>query len=401
MTKTQLFFSLFLFILIFFQLFPKIENHPFHEDEETYLRQTKFFGLFFIKKDFKSPDWQEFLSLEQPPLAKYLFGFVNYLAFGKNYYPESSVFQEAGWHNYTHQVLPSSFKINVWLKTPRLASSFLSFCTCLILFFTIKTIAGFSAGFIATILLVKNQLFYLASRWAIPDASLLFFLILAFSLTLQFQEKLAKKNFKACLIYAALIGMASGLAAGFKENGSMAILFFLLYLFFCFLKLKIAKAVLFLSALLSISFSLFFFIFLNPPSYKQPLFYLRQMVKLQKQIAVSQQKQYPESALLNPSQRLKAVFSQILSPKAPFANFSLFSPLHLDLLFFLTGFINLVRLKSNKNTLLRLWFFQGFFVFCCLIFYLPLSWDRYFLPLLPFLVSSEAIGLNFFLKKLF
>ena len=76
------------FLVILTPLIKGLELNEFHADETIWIKSSKYFKLFWIDKDFFSNQWEEFLSMDQPPVGKYIIGLSLFL------YGKEKAFQE-------------------------------------------------------------------------------------------------------------------------------------------------------------------------------------------------------------------------------------------------------------------------------------------------------------------
>ena len=70
---------LFLSLILIFcarVLYSNVGEAPIYNDEPSWMQGAYFYHLLFIKKDILNKDWDSFISYDQPPVAKYIFGFL-------------------------------------------------------------------------------------------------------------------------------------------------------------------------------------------------------------------------------------------------------------------------------------------------------------------------------------
>src|SRR4030042_127909 len=59
---------------------PYLDFTQFHGDENYWLRNTKYFKLFYMDQAITSEEWKNFDAYDQPPVGKYIIGLALFVA---------------------------------------------------------------------------------------------------------------------------------------------------------------------------------------------------------------------------------------------------------------------------------------------------------------------------------
>lgn len=161
-------------VITFTWSFAGMAEVPFHHDESCHIYMARYFDLFFLKRDFLSPEWDttNYWALTQPPLSKYLIGFALFITghdFSALHEPWDFALDEET--NFRLGNVPSASAL---LASRSLMTTLyaLSIVLCAVVAYQV---GGWPAAFSAGILLAISDLALTTLRRATPDAPLLFF----------------------------------------------------------------------------------------------------------------------------------------------------------------------------------------------------------------------------------
>jgi len=400
-----------------------LPNQSMHEDEHVWIqRGAFFFETFFVEGDFSNPVWQSYYSYDQPKLGEYLYGGFTRLVYREN---AQSLFErtdfnqgEKGladsrtpdkwWLAYQAQSPQQQFIPNKW----QLAYQIITFNRYLAVAFGIgalififligRIIGGFWLGFLAMILLAQHRLFFRLSRQATADSILIFLILGGLYWSLVLAEKKRKKMQEQIPSLLGL-GIWFGLTASLKLNGLMALALGVATISAKEMRQTLTRKGNYLKAvwqalakmvvvsLLTVGI----FVFLNPFLWSNPIEKFLFMLASRQEVAQGMQNSYPQSAYYSFTERLKTIAEEtILSGKLNQRTLP-WIPGQIDLFLVIMGglfiLFNLIIKKSNfVLAIFVLWalgvlFFMGN--------YLTVGFDRYFLPIIPFLVVVEVFGI--------
>jgi len=425
-------FKIILFILVlgffYYRFTVGLNSYLLHQDEHDFVTGSRLFNDFFLRRDLSSKDWQE-IALDQPPLAYYIYGLTLYLGGHKNLAGEQEKIgfnigyldkAVLGWS--TEQLaslepwwvrlqdsqdisnLPSvllpSFKM-IW-QAKKTAAVFSLGCLPLIYFLGLE-IGGFLTGILSMLILGFNQLMFLTGRQAMADSILLFFLLANVLLIIYTLKFFYKKQALEFLGSTFLIGVNIALATSTKLNGGITFFIWglaaLLALISVLIKKKgrVEEALLLVNGfLISIIIASNLFVFLNPYLYPDPI--SRGINMVEHRISVSKfQQQYFQDALTSFPEKTRAVLNHALLSEGDWNNFEI--PF-LDLPLFLFGFA-LITTRAIKKFVKNITISPEIVIivwilitFLALVSYIPLNWDRYYLPVIPCIAIAQAYAIN-------
>lgn len=408
--KTILF--VFIFAVFIFRFFDKLDFYHLSVDEHEFIRRSSYFDLFFIKRDFKSQQWQGYDAYDQPKIANYLYGLTLHLV-GYDDLEEAQretsfnlgwdgtiidLWRGNKWWLKSKGALGSSSEPVQALKLIRYArrTAVLFGSGCLFIIFLLgRRSSGFLGGILAVLILGFNPLLFEATRHAMGDSILLFFLLLNALLILKFLDSFNKGNKSKMILLSILVGINAFLAIGTKLNGGMTLIFFFLFIFALLIikrEKNISSLFLFGNFLLAALLTFSIFTLFHPYLYSAPASRFFKMIDHRVKMAQAQQVSFPEAAFGSLFEQFQAVFQQTLMINGEWNNFKL--PF-LDLILFLTGFCLLL---VDKNLVVSLWIFS---TFVAVGFYIPLNWSRYYLPLIPCAVVAQAYAISRISKFIF
>lgn len=408
--------------------FWNLPNQSMHEDEHVWIqRGAIFFEKFFIKADFSNPIWQSYYSYDQPKLGEYLYGGFTRLVYredAQGLFERTDFNQgETGltdsrqsdkwWLVYQAQSPQQQFIPNQWQSAYQIIiwSRYLAVVFgigALIFFFLIgRLIEGFWLGFTAMILLAQHPLFFRLSRQAIADSILIFFILGSLYWSLVFIKKKWKKSSDQIPSLLAL-GIWYGLTASVKLNGLMVLALGATTTSLAAAKqafnrktgyLKViwqTAAKVAIVALLAVGV----FVFFNPFVWSNPVDKVLFMFVARQEVAQGMQSAYPQSAYYSFIERLEAVAEETIFTGKINQRTLPWIPGPIDLvLVIMGGFFILFNLIIKKGNLVLvvfiLWLLGALFF---MGHYLTIGFDRYFLPIIPFLVMVEAFGIYRLMK---
>lgn len=402
---------LFLSISIFYS--QSLKSHPFHIDEQEFIRKTYYFDLFFIKRDLSDPRWYTQDAPAQPKFGPYIFGLslklggvnnitktLNETEFGK-IQPNPPQWWEELWgkplQNPPEELLPK-LKL-VWIG--RQTAFFFTLAAFAAFYLVAYQTNGFLFALIATGLLSLNHLMNQFGKRAMTDSMQLLFLYISVLLSFAYTKALDKKRWRNLFLLSILIGANAAFAVGVKVSGILTL--FLLSLILSFsIYTKIAaqktlKPTIASIIVIVLSFSVVLIPF-HPYLYKNPTTQFIAMYTERLESAYQHRLRLPLSAVYTRRQAADLVLKRTLLPAGDFTNFPT-DPIPVDLVLFILGiYLMLKRRKKepenqrvlSKTLILLLW--TGL-VIGSLILYLNNNWPRYYLPVVSVITLTQAYAL--------
>lgn len=415
--------GLILFTVILIPFINKLESNPFHPDESHWIHTVKYFKLFFIDRDFHNDQWMEYFAYDQPPVGRYIIGLALVIpGYGKNLEKSSKMSvwdfsKDYSW-NESHGALPPKDVLYV----ARLPMAILGALTCFLMYWVAKPIFSRRAGIIAALLLAYNPLMLRCSQRAMPDAALIFFLAANVVLTTYFYSSLVEQKLHRTLVFAAFIGITIALAAGTKLNGGIAGIIFAVFCTVLILikitpygfpgnnlkdvigRLRTDREVKIILGSLIISGLIAALVFtaLNPYLYHRPLKGSVKMVQHRMSVVKEQQQTY--SAITTVRQKIELVVRRTLIDKN-YVTLGYFLKIPLDMGLFLLGLALLFYTeakylfcnhKLSSKSIVIAWIS---ITFVGTTAWIPLDWNRYYLPVLPCVAMMAGYGTDRILNK--
>ena len=374
-------------------LWRRIETAPFHIDEVAWTGYGYYYGLLFEKRDIHSPDWRIIAARRDFPVGKYVYGFGLKL----QHYP----IVDLKVHNAFSLLWRDPYKLysvippGIITAGRKVAWFFSTFAVWLIYILTRRT-AGIIPGMIASVLLVVNPLSVIFVQ-ALTDTMLLSGLVGGALIVSAWRSGPEKLSHRRIWITAISAGLLTGIAAGIKANG--AILGF--YLAFaatwvCIRKKTppVSRMSMVASTIVAGTAAIAIFVAVNPALYYDPwkeiLFYLR--FKAQD---VAFQQTYIGPAIRGASEKISTVISRVLlwGPYVPFPFVGLFAAVGIWRLI-----RNFLKKPRGGEILLAIW--------CAVMvgsvtLWIPLDWDRYYLPAVAAVATLSATGIVAILEAMF
>lgn len=276
----------------------KIKPEVTHPDEPVRIRMAVYFELFFIDRDFDSPQWQKVEIRLGPPVSAYITGLALWLGgqqdkIGKMGMENPWNFKENFSWNLANIKLPSREELYI----VKFAMAVFVSLSVLILYWIGLKCFGMVAAICSSLFFACHPLMLECATKATLDAPLVFFIILNILLMLFFYQNLSEKKFAASLFFAAGIGLNVGIATGTKIQGAIGGVIFLVFCFcimvseivrhfrkpasvdldkaFCAKKIQVIFASMMLFSVMAAAC----FIAPNPCLYDRPLEGLKKMVE--------------------------------------------------------------------------------------------------------------------------
>jgi glycosyltransferase XagB len=386
--------------------FPRIFTHGINSDELIYISRTRLWEAYSTG-DVHNPIWQSWDAYDQPPLAPYIYGLgLSDYAHTYGGYKDlmlaarlidadalNPVNNNSEWQN-IGGIAPKDFPVSAQLardlvirtRTIAIIATGLTLALLsIIAAIAIHPIAGLIAPLIAGQFSLLGHL----GVMGMIDPLLYFW----YTLGLLVIVTLKKGIFKS-----VLLGLIIGIAVSIKFNaGSLAVIFFLTEL------LPLAKKPIRITSALKnlvitgiIAGSVF--LATNPYLWENPIPNTMHMLESRTTAFSSQQTDNTSVSLTAPDARFQAIkialASGITFDPPPTMVTLVTAALILSLVSAWTG-----NLSANLK-----WLSSAFLVeLTLLLFYLPLNWDRYFLPLMPaasLVISSLLFTLPSSLKRI-
>ncbi|MEN9934152.1 MAG: hypothetical protein RLZZ387_731, partial [Chloroflexota bacterium] len=347
-----------------------------HEDEPMWTTVgSGAFHTFFIERDLFGPFWREHYNTwgyYNPQVGKYLIGASLYAA----------GYQEK------LDVSPEPIADVGLLAAARLPSALLGVASCLALYGVVTLVSDRRHGLLASGLMAGGSLLPLMSARAMVDAPALAFSMLGLLGTLLTLRALRAGQQRAFLL-AATTGAACGLAAGVKLNGGLVFGVAVLALALeAVLALRSGRSPLAALACLGVAgaWAWAMFFATNPFLYPDPLGGVREMQKFNAFVGG-----FSLETPRIPQGKVRALWDSV-STYGPLGRAGLPG----DQLLLLAGALRLALAARDPGEWWRrswgplaLWVLVSYVM---IGLWLPVDWDRYYLPLQPVNAALQALG---------
>jgi 4-amino-4-deoxy-L-arabinose transferase-like glycosyltransferase len=410
-----------IFVLCFFILvslgMERRKTAAFHVDEAHKISETYYYYLFFGLHDFHNPDWNtDFFSRTNPPVAKYIMG--AYLE------TRGQVIKDLSLENKFCELWSNEKELrrqvsDSMLLDARAVSVVFGVLTLFVLYLIGRLSGSVTTGILSALLLAGLPLFQYYATVALTDSILLFFMTAVVLATIVLANSargeaaaprkglVCPRNVRIACWVLVLAILITG-AAGVKFNGLLAAAFFAvattsLAVVGMFTRngkpvLLILKTALIAAGVLLTSAVLF--VAINPYLYDRPLAKVISVFKTFYGFMVLQMIE-PGPPLLAAAQKISAagVYNFALPQTFLLGNGETFY-----LAAFVTGifFIIIDMAAALGKRKVPVW---HIIVTAWIIVYglgvgvwIRLAWDRYFLPLAPFIALTGGYGLARFGK---
>ena len=407
-----------LFLLIFIFLLSGLAAIPFHPDETTVLYQSRDLELFLSKPallfwDVDNTEQEQTYRLLNPPLPKYIVGFARVLS-GSG--PEA-VDVDWNWQQtWTENQESGAVPDRDILTAGRAASAIFLFLALIPLSLTAKRLGGESLIILTLLLFGAHALILLHGRRSMSEGVLIFSVSLAIYGFFVAQDRPVLAGFGVALAVSSKLSVAPLLVVGLvasiwrgpgEEHDRRALLGNILR--------YSATAV-------------FVLILLNPIVWANPIRVASDMWNARIEFLNSQietlEAVSPEHILRSPVQRTAAmIYHLFITPPqtAEVANYVeateraveayLAKPMHtiarnrfggiLHLILFTSGVgFSLVRAKGTDRRNILLLSLATFVQALALLWANPLPFQRYYMPMVPFIILWIAIGLQDLIGKI-
>ncbi len=352
---------------------------------------------------------------KSPNTAKFIMGFfVN--SFGDN------IDKEGYFYHYTadkeKNKWPGSYVPKDLIKLARLANGMMTFFSILIIFFIGYRFFNFYIGLFSSLYLLFNKTFLIVNTQARVSSASLFFSFLVLLFFLLFLEELYKNDNKKSYWYSAIIGVCFPLAVGAKLNAALIgyffVVFFALNLFLLLKKkaveskskngkvtieyirtkesYKVIQKMVFCFAIISV-LTAAIFIYTNPTLYDKPILKMMMMQESVKDFFDLRARALNSTHINNSwfvsfwyvmkrnflkvDKSFLGTIGAVMRIKYNF----------LDFLFFMTGFVYLIKKgvnkmkeanRMNKELSIIIWFLICIWGISKFIW---IDWGRYYMPL--------------------
>ena len=414
---------------IILPIFNKLDEEKFSGDENYYLYASSYFKLLFVDRNVHSERWKELAAYGHPQVGSYIVG----LALTLTGHPDTS--REAVIDYVTNNYWELYWNKDDWrtppadiLYTGRFVIGLFGVSSCLLLYYLGSKLFNVRTGAIASLLLAYNPVFLRHSRRAMGDIPLTFFFIMHVVLLVLFYRSLRHRRRIKTLFWAVFLGINAGLTTGVKLIGITTLvlyaLFCLLLILIEFLFFRIASHdrpsvlkrawMIFFYFCLSCTVATALFIGIYPYVYTDTAQKLVQMFTARNEL-IAWQQQNIGPALMTISDKAMLVIQRTLLPNnygrvttdmfgniypENFVVLGNIIKLPIDFALFLLGSIMLVygelryfvrHRRISIRSVPILWIVLFFIV---ITIWIPLDWDRYYLPLLPPIALLISYGID-------
>ncbi|MEI7751065.1 MAG: phospholipid carrier-dependent glycosyltransferase, partial [Candidatus Omnitrophota bacterium] len=210
----------------------KIKPEVTHPDEAVRVRMSVYFKLFFINRDFDSPQWQKVEIRLGPPVSAYITGLALWLGgqqdkIGKMGMENPWNFKEKFAWNLANIKLPSREELYI----VKFAMAVFVSLSVLILYWIGLKCFGMVTAICSSLFFACHPLMLACATNATLDAPLIFLITLSILLMLFFYQALSERKFASSVLFAAGIGLNAGIAAGTKIQGAITGVIFMVFCF--------------------------------------------------------------------------------------------------------------------------------------------------------------------------
>ncbi|MFC1754819.1 ArnT family glycosyltransferase [Thermoproteota archaeon] len=453
-----------LLFVISFPFLKDLLSEEVHIDEDYWIISAKFFTLLFQEKETRNLKWHSIPAYDQPPIGKYIFGSALSIAGNidtlDDYIncrmltvdsPIFDIYRSASMvadtrvaskgtppriegrivtkDQATKYINSKAQATQNILYVARVTAVLFGIGSCLLVFWIGWIVFNIRAGVVSALLLAYNPLMLVCGRRALTDTMLVFFVLASILVMIHLYSSILRQKIIRVFGLTAALGLAIALSAGTKLNGCLVVVIFTLFcIAFTLVKIKFYStrnleppAILqnldndltiklaFISLCVAGLVALSIFIFTNPSLYYEPREGMLVMLKSRINTVIYQQREFGSSAIRSIGEKIYFVVSRTLFPKH-FAMFGRITKLPIDFILFIVGLFMLCRdelcniFKNqtlSNNCIIILWVFV---MFIGTIIWIPLDWERYYLPVVPCIaiVSGYSISkiIDFCLKRI-
>jgi len=409
-------FSVLLITVLYIHKTPgSFEKVDLHIDETYWIGESYYFNLFFIEHNLTHYSWNGFWSMHNPPFIKYYYGAALYFNNIKvDDFSLRDMFDEY-WAD--KEALRNKFPLDHLIICRKAA--WLSLLFTLFIVFAIPCNCGRPlCGVFAVVIFVNDLeiLVYFSRALSEPPFTLIIMAYM-FSAMLLFKKNIDKKNKINKQLYGSMLILLTsviiGLAALTKLNGPLlgvifvcqAVVFFMLKTYYhdfekeknnksryLFKNVSLFALLVIIVGVLSICIAILF----NPYLYNAPFEKVLKSLNAWNQMISRQQANF-EVGLITVKEKLSYFFNNcyfIGNVNTKAVNIINHAFLALGFLFVFTEGVNKTREKKSVSS--ELLFGVASVIWLSVhIFWLPLAWKRYLVPLVPFVAIFQAAGLYF------
>lgn len=386
------------------------------QDEHAWVRRGVIVFQEYDSLHFSRAFWDSYISYDQPKFGEYLFGAITtgfyrtdwktlleQTHFTYPYSPTTDDYYSRGvwWMDYVGVSNPLRHLPSVYHEAYKLIvidryMSVVSGLLALIFLYLIgKKIFGFWIGCIAYVLLSQHPVFYAHTLHAIAD--ILYVCIENVVVLLMFMYA---SEFPTVSVYSPIgIGIFIGLLVSTKLNGIMMLSFYMLIWALSYTH-QYAKAkeyppsrgYPFVHLLIIIMCTVSVFYILNPYVWDNPIDKVLRMYSWRWSETIGLTKVFPQVAVMSLMKRPYALLNALFLPSGCCQGVRVIP--YFDLILFSIGILWCVYwgiIKQHRMiALLLVWII---FLFTTMIVYLPLIFDRYLLPIIPYVIVIESVGI--------
>ena len=378
-----------------------IADVPFHPDESTYIFMSDDLQTFFT--DLQSLFWQpgQVDNLHQhyrkldPPTSRTIIG-ISRTLIGK-----PALASDWDWSlNWQENQQAGALPDSSLLTASRIGIAIFFPFSLLFFYLSVNEITDSLTAWLAMLFMAGNMLVLLHTRRAMTESFMFFTIILSLYFLVHFRDKAWLSAFPIALALNAKLS-----AAPFAAVGGLVILLIAIQKKWSFKKI-IGQIAAYGLIILAISFILNPFLWAHPVSAAQSAWESR-LALTDRQVATVA-KVSPEQVLDNPAKRIGNLIAHLfytppaiadvanyIEETAESAEIYLANPLHslgrglifgsLGLVFSLVGFlISLLDLIRSKSMPLLILFLSGLAQTAAILLLVPLPFQRYILPAVPF-----------------
>lgn len=382
-----------------FTLLDGLDVTPVHGDESWWLYYTRYFRDV-VRGDFSNPEWTTGLAVDQPHLAKFVFGAALWVTGKLDAIPEHpweySITREA------NEAMGNVPRADV-LRVGRLTSVAFALLAAAASFVIACRLSGLPGGLLVVLFLSFNNLFVRCGRRAMPDMMFVCFVLIGVDLAIRFVQRVRADEWRRAAWLAAGVGVAGFAATATKLNGAVVFLVFAAAALYAGTHRAVTRGfdrrvlvVALGSPIAAAALGFVLFALIHPLVLRSPIDGSRQMLEWRLSVIDRQRAEYPARFLENGeptiAARIDMLETRTLAGRRSARNFTTFGaagPIAIDLVLFIVGLGALLALevfawiRGRAPTAMGVLLAFTAIAFACTLVWIGVDWDRYYLLVIP------------------